>query len=101
MSKEDLDYFNECENEHFEGLTVEEKAQYIRTMLKVNVMEFEYTKKDGTERKLRGTMISTYLPENDSTSTRQSSVAIPVWDLDAEGWRSILPEGVRKLNIVA
>ena len=64
-----------------------------------------FTKKDGSERKLNGTVDWARL-EADATSgytppkgdRAKTSDAVVVWDVDAKGYRSIIPESVISLS---
>ncbi len=64
-----------------------------------------FTKKDGSERKLNGTVdwarleadpASGYTPPKGGKD--KTSDAVVVWDLDAKGYRSIIPESVISLS---
>lgn len=55
------------------------------------VVEFEYTKKDGTVRKAKGTTKSDVIPENmqpKGVERNYSEDNVRYYDIDKEGWRS-------------
>ena len=63
-----------------------------------------FTKKDGSERKLNGTVDWARLEADPSSGYTppkgdrdRTSEAVVVWDLDARGYRSIIPESVISL----
>lgn len=63
------------------------------------IVEFEYTKKDGTVRKAKGTTKSEVIPENmqpKGVERNYSEDNIRYFDIDKEGWRSF-----NKNNFVA
>ena len=54
--------------------------------------KFKFTKKDGTEREARGTLMSDMIPESMQPSGTQTWESpediVKYYDLDKEGWRS-------------
>lgn len=65
---------------------------HIKGILKDEVVTIRFTKSDGTERKMRCTLIEQFLPSEfqaDYVSKKsENKDVIAVWDLDAKGWRS-------------
>lgn len=70
-------------------------------LLRNNRLEVTFTKADGTERVLRGTLLENYLPTYEQTGeiTRVRET-VSVWDLEKEAWRSFRPESVKSVKII-
>ena len=76
---------------------------WLRGLLKERAVQVVFTKKDGSERVMRCTLSEDLIPQaensSDSTKTRnQSAEAQPVYDLEAEGWRSFRWDSVKQIN---
>jgi hypothetical protein len=64
-------------------------ATEIRELLRKEICEVRFTKKDKSERKMFCTLNPEYLPESQTTVTPTTSdTIITVWDLEVNGWRS-------------
>lgn len=64
-----------------------------------DLVEVTFTKKDGTVRVMKCTrnlklIPGEHHPDDDSTNDRTSPDVLPVWDLEAEGWRSFRLDSV-------
>ena len=70
----------------------EHQREWLVKMLRNQVCEVVFEKADGTERKMICTLKEDLLPESTNTSTKterkQPTNAVPVWDIQSEGWRS-------------
>jgi len=77
---------------------------WVMDQLRSNVCEIVFNKVDGTERKMRCTLNSEYLPElyrgHGQLLTEVERNTISVWDLDAMGWRSFRVENLVSLHSV-
>jgi len=83
--------------------TLEQKRETIAAMLRRNDCIVTFTKKDGTERKMKCTLKEgVAIPyEKKTDRTREGSVEIlPVWDLEANGWRSINVSTMQSLEFL-
>ena len=61
-----------------------------------------FTKKDGSTRKLRCTLNQTRIPRkagNQETTRAASTESIPVWDLEANAWRSFRWDSVIEIGV--
>lgn len=62
-----------------------------------------FTKVDGTERVLRGTLNPELLPVNDDwdgiSDTRQNDEVLAVWDLDKQAWRSFRMDSIKDIHV--
>jgi hypothetical protein len=73
-------------------------AQDVRDILKENIVEVVFEKKDGTLRRMFCTLIPEFLPSKGEQILTQASEPsdniITCWDLECDDWRSF------KLNTV-
>ena len=70
----------------------------LRKKLREGEVNFEYTKKDGTTRKARGTLDIGMIPEDHWPKERPTAPDnVRYWDLDAQGWRSFRPENFLRI----
>jgi len=81
-----------------------EFSLWLTDMLKTNVITLNFTKKDGTERVMRCTLQPDLLPKVEhKTELKESKpvtqqTAIPVYDLDNNGWRSFTLNTVKRVG---
>ena len=86
----------------------EEKDQF-KDILRTNVVDVTFTKKDGTERKMKCTLKEDMLPTGwtsdlvsgtfANTKVRMvSEDALPVYDTEANGWRSFRWDSVTSVE---
>jgi len=66
------------------------------------VCKVTFTKKDGTERVMKCTLVEDYLPkleahavEKNATSNKRNDEVCAVWDLEKTGWRSFRWDSVK------
>jgi len=79
--------------------TIEE----YKSVLKESVANVEFIKADGSIRKMRCSLRPEDLPpieasKVDGPTKKQSTEAIAVWDLDAQGWRSFRLDSVKDFS---
>jgi len=70
-----------------------ETRNWLRDLLKSEVVTLTFTKKDGTKREMLSTLCESRIPKSEKSSesagTRKySEEAQPVYDIEAKGWRS-------------
>lgn len=74
-----------------------------KEMLKENVAKVTFTKVDGSERVIRGTLKPELLPQKDSnksSSSRKSNDNIcPIFDLDKNDWRCFRVDSVKSFEV--
>lgn len=75
------------------------RNSYLNELLHKAIVNVIFVKKDGTERKMKCTLHSKYLPQQtDIEEQVQKKTPNPdvlaVWDLEAEGWRSFRYDSV-------
>ncbi len=75
----------------------------LKGLLKEFVVTVVFTKTDGTERILRGTLKNEYLPTHTDwdniSDSRQSDNVVAIWDLENNGWRSFRLDSIKQLSI--
>jgi hypothetical protein len=72
----------------------------IRGLLKDNVVEIVFTKKDGSERVMICTLMDKFLPSRGELIAQdtENDEIITVWDLECNGWRSFRVDKVIHLE---
>ena len=70
-----------------------ETRNWLKDLLKSEVVTLTFTKKDGTQREMLSTLCESRIPKSEKSSesagTRKySEEAQPVYDIEAKGWRS-------------
>ena len=70
-----------------------ETRDWLKDLLKSEVVTLTFTKKDGTKREMLSTLCESRIPKSEksteSAGTRKySEEAQPVYDIEAKGWRS-------------
>lgn len=80
----------------------------LKEIIQNNVVTVYFTKVDGTEREMKCTLMTEYLPDqyqNKNTQLLQESLGrlenvntLSVWDLDANSWRSFRCDSVTRIE---
>lgn len=77
----------------------------VRDTLRADIVTVEFTKADGTLRKMRCTLQESYLPEAvtaktvDKEARKEVETALAVWDLDNVGWRSFRIDSIKSITV--
>lgn len=81
----------------------------LKQLLKEQIVEFTFTKKNGEVRNARGTrnidlllsISDTGFSEDDKPKGigKESDTSCPYWDLDKKAWRSVCLDSVISINI--
>ena len=75
---------------------------WLRGVLHSNIVDITFIKKDGTERIMKCTLDPSLLPEitklTETKTKKQSTTSIPVYDLEASGWRSFVTKSVKRVQ---
>lgn len=80
------------------------KRKWFEELLNEQVVTIKFIKKDGTERKMRCTLVPEFLPVKEvteSTETTQrvkSETSVAVYDLDVNGWRAFNIDSVKSIK---
>ena len=80
-----------------------ETRNWLRDLLKSEVVTLTFTKKDGSQREMVATLSEARIPKTEksteSAGTRKySDEAQPVYDVEAKGWRSFRWDSLSKLE---
>jgi len=76
---------------------------WLKGLLKNEVVTLTFTKKDGSEREMVATLSEARIPKSEKTTesagTRKYSDEVqPVYDVEAEGWRSFRWDSLSKIE---
>jgi hypothetical protein len=71
----------------------------IKDILTQYVANVVFTKVDGSTRVMKCTLISAFLPPLEGSSNKRSDKVLPVWDLEADAWRSFRIDSVQKVTL--
>ena len=80
-----------------------ETRDWLKDLLKFEVVTLTFTKKDGTQREMVATLSEARIPKTEKSSesagTRKySDEAQPVYDVEAKGWRSFRWDSLSKIE---
>ena len=76
---------------------------WLKGMLHVGPATVTFTKADGTERVMKCTLKEDLIKPNPSgfkaaPGRKQSDAAMPVWDVEAEGWRAFRWDSIKQVE---
>lgn len=88
------------ESEHSATLASPEFREWIINLLSNSTITITFTKKDGTERIMKCTRNTAFIPTEQlpKEGSTESTSAVPVFDLDAQGWRSFIPSNIIRIE---
>jgi hypothetical protein len=94
---------NDWSDDEPEVFTSDESKEWIKGLLKDGVVEVTFIKSDGTERVMKCTLKDEVISEHwvaKSTETQKkiSEDALPVFDVEAKGWRSFRFDSIKEVN---
>ena len=72
--------------------------EWLISLLEQSPVEVVFTKKDGTERTMKCTLMEKFLPETVGSDRPRNDETLAVYDLEKEGWRSFRWESVKQVN---
>lgn len=78
-----------------------EGKEWLRSMLRSEIVTVTFEKLDGTTRKMRCTLIENKIPDESkpkNSGKAQSDESIAVFDLEKQGWRSFRFDSVRQIE---
>ena len=78
--------------------TDERLRNWLIGVLRENVIEVSFIKKDGTERVMKSTLREDYLPETVGSNKSRSDDALAVFDVDNNGWRSFRWDSIKEIK---
>lgn len=76
-------------------------SEYVYDFLKQHIAVVNFTKVDGSQRRMRCTLKDSYLPETyrgKDQSVKESVPTLRVFDLDLNEWRSFRVESVTSIQ---
>ena len=77
-------------------------SKWLLDMLKSHTITVTFTKKDGTERVMDCTLNPTIVPQKvtltENKERKKSEANIPVYDVQAKGWRSFVIKSVKNIR---
>jgi len=74
---------------------------WLAGLLKTEEVDLTFTKKDGTIREMKCTLIEDLLPQIEKKTDRvkkESNDVIAVFDLDKNAWRSVRYDSITQIN---
>ena len=89
----------------FSGDTKDGKKgrKWLLGLLETEIVEIEFTKKDGTERVMKCTLQEDFLPEVDGVivfdKDRWKKEAVAVFDVEKEDWRSFRWDSIKAVRL--
>ena len=77
--------------------------QWLRDLLRTNIVEVIFTKSDGTERKLKCTLKADKLPlkedsDNETPKKKPNPDLLSVYDVENNGWRSFRFDSIKSVE---
>jgi DNA-nicking Smr family endonuclease len=95
---------NDVKNTIYTEMSEKDQKQFrkwLRGVLKMHETSVTFTKKDGSERKMRCTLNENAIPSEKSpkkAGKAQSEEAIAVFDVEKSDWRSFRFDSVKKIE---
>ena len=72
--------------------------EWLISLLEQSPVEVVFTKKDGTERTMKCTLMEKFLPETVGSDRPRNDETLAVYDLEKDGWRSFRWDSVKQVN---
>lgn len=88
------------ESEHVSTLASPEFREWIVNLLATDTVTITFTKKDGSLRTMKCTRNSAFIPTEllPKEGSSEPSTTVPVFDLEAQGWRSFIPSNITRIE---
>lgn len=80
----------------------EENRRNVRTYLITDDVILNFTKADGSDRRMRATLRDAAIDYQKSSADRKhpdNNISQPVWDLDANAWRSFRWDSLKSWEV--
>ena len=87
-------------SEKFEFKTKKEK-NWLLGLLRSEVVDITFTKKDGSERIMKCTLLESKIPSEfapKGSEKAKSDEVLPVFDVENDGWRSFRWDSIKKIE---
>ena len=81
---------------------LESEKEWLRKLLHNDIVNIIFYKKDGSERKMKCTLLSEEIPTDmtpKGTKKTQSDEVIAVFDVEIQQWRSFRWDSVKQINL--
>lgn len=78
-----------------------EGREWLQDLLRTNIVTISFTKKDGSERKMRCTLGESVIPSEKTpknSGKSKSADAIAVFDIEKQDWRSFRFDSVKMIE---
>ena len=72
--------------------------KWLIDLLEDQPVEILFTKKDGTERTMKCTLMEKHLPQTAGSGKTKSDEVLAVYDLEKEGWRSFRWDSIKEVH---
>jgi len=72
--------------------------EWLIGLLEQSPVEVIFTKKDGTERTMKCTLMEKFLPETVGSDRPKNDETLAVYDLEKEGWRSFRWDSIKEVH---
>jgi hypothetical protein len=81
---------------------LESEKEWLRKILRNEIIDVTFLKKNGSERKMQCTLLSEEIPTDmvpKGTKKTQSTETIAVFDVENQGWRSFRWDSIKQINL--
>ena len=81
---------------------LESEKEWLRKILRNEIIDVTFLKKDGSERKMQCTLLSEEIPTDmvpKGSNKTQSNETIAVFDVENQGWRSFRWDSIKQINL--
>ena len=78
-----------------------QSKDWLKGLLREEIVEITFTKKDGSERKMKCTLSDKKIPSAKMPKTESKAKnddALPVFDLEKESWRSFRWDSIKQIE---
>lgn len=80
------------------------EKNWLKSTLTSEILNVNFVKKDGSERKMKCTLMVDKIPSEKSpkgSEKAKSDEVLPVFDLENEGWRSFRWDSITSVEVIA
>jgi len=87
-------------SENFE-FRQKKKKDWLLGLLRSQIVDITFTKKDGSERILKCTLMESEIPTEKvpkGTEKSKNDEVVPVFDVENDGWRSFRWDSIKQIN---
>jgi len=80
------------------------EKNWLKTTLTTEILNVNFVKKDGSERKIKCTLMEDKIPSAKlpkGSDRAKSDEVLPVFDLESDGWRSFRWDSITSVEVIA